>query len=148
MREILFRGKRIDTRGWIEGSFLKGYNGRSISIIIDHEEGIASQGSDCVTDGSHQVDPSTVGQYTELTDNNGKKIFEGDILGIPKYPRHIRYAAGQLPAVVVFGNGEFSLVSVDGDKESLKENIMDVACGGNQMIVIGNIYDNPELFKA
>lgn len=110
MREILFRGKRLDNSEWIYGSLIQ----HDISII-------------CSADEQREVDPATVGQYTGLTDENGKKIFEGDILRWDEK---------------AFGMPFNEEVKWDFDLFGLRKDDWQEFCE-----VIGNIWDNPELLK-
>lgn len=71
MREILFKAKRISDGKWIEGSLI---------VYPDQTTGIVYDIGDIEGMRKEVVRPETVCQYTGLTDRNGKKIFEGDIL--------------------------------------------------------------------
>jgi uncharacterized phage protein (TIGR01671 family) len=127
MREILFRGKRMSDGEWLYGSLLQ-VNRKGATECCIHSDRY-----------SHLIDPATVGQFTGLTDKNGKKIFEGDILATKLFGNHID------KGVVRYGNYNCSCCDgvygwyVDGgdirDAEELSE-------------VIGNIHDNPELMEV
>ena len=125
MREILFRGKRIDNGEWVYGSL---YSVRDKAYIIEYNTGFPSA-------RYFEVDPSTVGQYTGLTDKNGKKIFDGDII-LRRYVRPnflVKYSEEDTEyQAIFFGGGCASLYKYLSSKESK---------------VIGNIHDNPELLE-
>lgn len=122
MREIIFRGKRLDNGEWVEGFYNHIPNGR---FGMDEHliQTIKENGKIGML---YDVDPSTVGQYTGLNDKNGKKIFEGDILSL---------RTGR-PHVVRFKNGAFIL-----------EDSAIPMSFAIKFETIGNIYDNPELLK-
>lgn len=126
MREILFRGR--DTDGvWHEGFYCV-FNGKSHRIYTGYAE------TDC---GDYypdyfEVDPDTVGQYTGLTDKNGKMIFEDDIVKIKGKTRYIFY-----------GSSGFRHTNY-GEYADTLENVFTVV----DCEVIGNKIDNPELLRS
>ena len=137
MREILFRGKRTDNGEWIEG-YLNQHRGGVIFdcccnainandyYINDWTEKLDTDLYGCV----YKVDPETVGQYTGLTDKNGAKIFEGDII---RFDDDIGY---------VIYNGDTASFLVDSPNRYIS---MDYS---SEFEVIGNIHDNPEILKV
>ena len=144
MREILFRGKTSDGE-WVEGFYsaeeYNPYIGK-----IEYIPRIQIIGK-CVSLG---VIPETVGQFTGLTDKNGKKIFEGDIVRLTDEHNEIEWTA-----VVVFGNpnGEYNwgwqlkaIGEFDGNKDILLW--VDMEESGAYCEIIGNIHDNPELLEG
>ena len=104
MREILFRGKRVDNGEWVYGYLC-------------------------------EVIPETVGQYTGLTDRNGKKVFEGDV---------IRYG-GKENTEVIYQLCEYALIF---KSQKYPQCGLLTEYNRNNLEVIGNIHDNPELLKG
>lgn len=123
-REILFRGKRLDNGEWVFGYPVCCGNVAQIGTFNVMPFGIQ-------IGNGYAVAPTTVGQYTGLTDKNGKKIFEGDICRI-----------GNLTFQVVFQYSQwrFSITTPD----VYCNPYFDSHCG-EHCEVIGNIHDHPEL---
>ena len=146
MREILFRGKRVNNGEWVEGFYsAEEYNLNTHSI--EYIPRIQLIGK-CVSLG---VIPETVGQYTGLTDKNGVRIFEGDII-------KTHYANAQKSDFieqVVFHNGKFCAyfsnqlckqwANLYDGTEHLPQ---DKSVYMDSVEVIGNIHDNPELIET
>ena len=138
MREILFRGKRIDNREWTEGSLLKvSLNGKTAHLIFGDDFIFINK--DVKALNHALVDPATVGQYTGLTDKNGKKIFEGDILKI------IYLCQKPVIAVAEFTDAKFTARYTRNGKEHI-DNL--TATASSLYEIIGNIHDNSELVKG
>ena len=142
MREILFRGKRLQGGDWVEGYFFKSdINKRA------RESGKATLifTPDCDTfitvpecHNSFMVVSDTVGQYTGLTDKNGKRIFEGDIAKVLQ-------GKDEDIAYVGFENGAFMLYPRTGN--IYERTLWSYWYNDWDVEVIGNITDNPELLE-
>lgn len=122
MREILFRGKRLDNCAWETGSL--------VIVRMDCHDA-QYYIADKMTGYHTPVDPATVGQYTGLKDKNGKRIFEGDILCFDETV-FVCYWDG--------GNIEFGL-------RNNEESIGMAYVAVYDAEIIGNIHDNPELLE-
>lgn len=134
MREIMFRGKRLDFGGWIFGYFMREPSGRILISAYSTPAGYWDW---------TEVAPDTVGQYTGLTDKNGVEIFEGDILRVDE-PEFI-------PVFGIVRCGEYDL-NVGFFVEWLNDRIFyrhDLRYWVERpyCVVCGNIHDNPELLK-
>ena len=124
MREILFKAKRTDNGEWIEGYYFKTYGCRNgvrndCHIIHEYEE-----------DENYQIEIETLCQYTGLTDMNGNKIWENDVVYIPYARLEDSYCR------VVFKFGQFIGELADTTYDSIQN---------RRAEVIGNIFDNSEL---
>lgn len=146
MKEILFRGKRVDNGEWAFGNFIEDKwgddNGNTVYAIL--QDRVAPDIAKLWT--PVRVIPETVEQYTGLKDKNGKKIFEGDIV------REWSHWHKNLSATVS-DIGCYLVVCDYLGSLSLKKN---TSCGGvstplirtSIVEVIGNIHDNPELLEV
>lgn len=148
-REILFKAKRIDNGEWVEGQYAYITNpltedGKPIKHLI-------CNGTNIFND---LIDPDTLCQYTGLTDKNGKKIWENDILrysydydGSPflKDGEEIKYRVG-----AVFWSewrGSWAVCG-RGNKKCTNNDVFKYNRNPNRAEVIGNIFDNLELLEV
>ena len=145
MREILFRGKQKGIMNWVEGTgiFTDGINtwlsanepNRPIAYGLKHKIVLSE----------------TVGQFTDLTDKNGKKIFEGDVVKFTDSPFGYSYIG-----VVCFNEGNFCIKYEYWEKEEFHrigqtDKWQDMGASGTvtyQYEILGNIHDNPELLET
>ena len=164
MKEILFRGKRVDNGEWVEGYYTElpcGSLGATIfsnddelvcedttSYIIkvftkQHTNYSNSNPLQVIECEKYEVIPETVGQFTGLTDRNGKKIFEGDI--VKEWSSHwktplkteiniYKVVCEYLGSLQLIRKTEYGENSTLLNRRSVVE-------------VIGNIYDSPELLE-
>lgn len=130
MREILFRGKRVDNGEWFFGNLDLRKIGLSTCTHIIHQLSMWKT-------TKFEVIPETVGQYTGLTDKNGKKIFEGDILDCCLSWRKVK-----LYGRVGFSQKHVGYFLYDKNFEMMP-GIEDCAT----MKVVGNKFDTPELWE-
>ena len=129
MREILFRGKHMHVcpeNKHLDGTWVEGY-------LADENH---------INDGKYEflVDPETICQYTGLTDKNGKKIWENDILEghlDDKFPEDVTREK-----VIWHENGWKTEEPGCNDKEYLDE------FDAENFEVVGNVFDNPELLEV
>jgi hypothetical protein len=124
MREILFRGKRCDNGEWAYGNY-------AFSDAFTQQQHYIFQNKAF----DHAVDPDTVGQYTGMKDKNDERIFEGDILRIVLTDGH-----EDGPIVWSDIDARYHFESPDGCSYGI--------CEWNDLEVIGNVHDNPELLNG
>lgn len=124
MREIKFRGKRVDNKKWVHGWFV-GYSEAMGYIYGDYVD----------KDEVWQVDPATVGQFTGLVDKSGKEVYEGDVVCAfnGKYIGEVFYQAPEF--------------AIQNFKE-LRLNFFEQMPNGDLNFgVIGNKWDHPHLLE-
>lgn len=138
MREILFTGKRTDNGEWVEGYYVYDESGQTTEEPTAYIVRLNTHpcGWSLIP---YKVFPESVGQYTGLTDKNGKKIFEGNILEFSDR------------LVSVFWHNHLGCWDVNflkyTNQDSGRED-MSTSRWRYRAEVVGNIHDNPELLKV
>ncbi|MFN0675681.1 YopX family protein [Listeria monocytogenes] len=131
MREIEFRGKRIDNGEWVYGNLMQ-FEDSATFIFADERKGASTLTyAHFIINNMHAIDEKTLGQYTGVKDKNGKKIFERDIC----WEEH-----NECYGVVKFEEGKFLYVW-----ENIAEDLWEVA---DSIEIYGNIHENPELLEG
>lgn len=126
-REILFRGK-VKLPNNYRGYNLSHRNGDWVYGLINSNESIRGI----------FVDTNTIGQYTGLTDKNGTKIFENDIL-------QVNYHDDEIGRVCIYY--KFAMYLCDIIYGDVDFDTLGMLNANYQLEVIGNVYDNPELIE-
>ena len=137
-REILFRAKKVDGGEWVEGYLLKNHG---LYFLYDIKN------ADTCRQNNYLIEEDTICQYTGLTDKNGKKIWENDV---------IRYYSGEVYAPVKFGEYQNWFDSTStchvgfyadwNEKYGIRKDLgywINIA----NVEVVGNIFDNSELLE-
>lgn len=135
MREILFRGKEVESSDWYYGDIF--HSSMNVDTTRIH---------DYINRANVEIIPDTLGQFTGLTDKNGVKIFEGDLVKGTAY-------SGKFVGVIVWIDeiGGFGVRYRKRQEATAWENSSILKCASKGRTdeftaeIIGNIYDNPEL---
>lgn len=128
MRDILFKGKRKYNGKWVYGNYAVTDNNEKQHFIFQNKA------------FEFVVIPETVGQFTGLTDKNGKKIFEGDILREAYHPEQ--------DVIIEWSDGSLGFRRANKPKDCVYSTIRYMQNAMSRLKIIGNIYDNPELLEV
>lgn len=139
MREILFRGKQVFFNDWIEGTGIFN-DGINTWISFNEPEKAIAYGLN-----HKRVHAETIGEFTGLTDKNGKKIFEGDVVRVCLDPEicvgKVIWDSEIASYNIPFNNGKCVLpLDIFIAKNKVGDKVW--------IDVIGNIHDNPELLET
>ena len=141
MREILFRGKRVNNGEWVQGFYV--YYVLSPLPKQQFQRITTGEAMGYGATESYDVIPETIGQYTGLTDKNGTKIFEGDIV---EGHCHSQWSHRLQRCVVEYDRDSFKsrrYLNYPDEKHYFEYKVL----FSKDVVVIGNIHDNPELLK-
>lgn len=131
MREILFKAKRKGNGEWVEGFYVNFKNVIHYILVCDGHGFVW-----------YEVDKETICQYTGLTDKNGNKICENDVV---RYYDDLAYMTKE--DLIEWNETHASFTRLHKSKMGLRYLHID-ECIANRCFVIGNIFDNPELLEG
>lgn len=132
MREILFKAKRKDNGKWVEGYYQKRYD------LLGNEEHLIFHADSYNVWEYAEIIPETLCQFTGLCDKNGKRIWENDVVWLVCDGKEHIYQ-------IVWDNSELDFKATKGE-ENYGTNYEYLLCC-DEIEVIGNIFDNPELLQ-
>lgn len=137
-REIKFRGKQENSNRWITGCLIQ-YESGDVAIF---EKMITKYGYEATQITKRtKVNSDTIGQFTGLTDKNGKEIYEGDIVRAPLLDPIFgdTIKDKSINASIRYNNGSFVVSYYNRELNIYIQDLCD------RIEVIGNIHDNPDL---
>ena len=136
-REILFRGKRTDNGEFVEGDLIHGVSAKGGRMYILPIVSNLAYLKGCNPLGGYNVVPDSVGQFTGITDKNGTKVFEADVV---KHKFRRVWSEQEHTSIVVWNDNFMCYYLFDGASYiRMREDVI--------YEVIGNAYDNPELIN-
>lgn len=143
MREILFKAKRLENGEWVEGNLVQSEDvddDFKVIIIPLKESWMYTEeySNDIGFEGWYKVDPTTLCQYTGLTDKNGKRIWENDIL----VEKHKGIVTMKYRVVFDLEEGAWMLETKSGARYGIG------AVNQRNFEVCGNVFDDSELLEV
>ena len=141
-REIIFKAKRKDNGEWVEGYCVYCRKRHYVLPVVNEIIGYDEREDKWI-----EINPDTLCQYTGLTDKNGKKIWENDIVTITIECDD--YFNLSETGIVEYSYGQYELkVKTTDGKEAYSNLINKLSEAPFEIEKLGNIFDNPDLLEV